>query len=248
MSNDETFAARWHRRKQEARKPGASTPPVLPEQSGIVATGGLEDETDVAQDLPLPTLDDVTPQGDVIAFLHKRIPAELQKLALRKAWGTDPVISSFVEVAENQYDWNVPGGCPGYGPLDPSWDVEKLLAQATGALAPEDEVVARIETGDETADAELQQAESCDIMTQGVGEQAEPVSEPHAAMQHTVCADDNLNSPGHDENHSGELNSPLDQGPISKSKCDTLEETQRVAPHKKVTTHQRRHGGALPPV
>ncbi len=244
MSNDETFAARWHRRKQEARKPGASPPPALPEQSGIVAKGAVGDDAAVAEDLPLPTLDDVTPQGDVIAFLHKRIPAELQKLALRKAWGTDPVISSFIEVAENQYDWNVPGGCPGYGPLDPSWDVEKLLAQATGALAPEDEVATRIET----ADVEMQQAGSCDIPTQGGNEPEELASEPDAAMQHTAHAEDNSNSAGRDESHSAELNSPLDQAPLSTSKCDTVEHTQRVAPHKKVTTHHRRHGGALPPV
>ena len=241
MTDDETFAARWARRKQEARKPASATPSAsLAEQSQI-------DETlvgDSADDLPMPTLNDVTPDGDVIAFLHKRIPAELQKLALRKAWETDPIISSFIEVAENQYDWNVPGGCPGYGPLDPSWDVEKLLAQATGSMPVEQEDEMNVET----AQLESEGDGDCGSLSHADAEQASEAEQSHAAPQHTVHADDASNDAGLDKKHPAEEISSVRYGLIEAPPIDMAQEAQRVAVQQTGAPRHRRHGGALPAV
>jgi hypothetical protein len=87
----------------------------------------------------LPKLEDLTPASDFSVFLRKGVPEELKRLALRKLWTLDPAIRDFVEVAENQYNWNDPHGVPGFGPLDESTDIEKLLAQATGQTPPSPE-------------------------------------------------------------------------------------------------------------
>jgi hypothetical protein len=145
--DDGPFLGRWARRKAEARRPRpqldtrtdasgtarktATDGPVAGDGPVADAPGSTE-----ADDRPLPSLDDITPEGDIAAFLERRIPVELQRLALRKAWASDPTISSFIEMAENQWDWNTPGGAPGWGPLDPGADLEMLLAQATGRGSP----------------------------------------------------------------------------------------------------------------
>jgi hypothetical protein len=162
MSDHETFAARWNRRKLEAKQ-AEQAGVVRPADDELAGPNEGAEFVEPVDEMPLPTLDDVTPEGDVVAFLHKRVPAELQKLALRKAWTSDPVISTFIEMAENQYDWNVPGGVPGFGPMDPSWNVDELLAQAIGAVPVEvkDEVI--------LADAGLESApvdKECDRTTQ----------------------------------------------------------------------------------
>lgn len=240
MTERETFAARWNRRKleakqqqgAEARMPAA---PVTPEGAAL----GDKDPTD---DTPLPTLADITPEGDIAAFLHNRVPAELCKLALRKAWETDPIISKFVEVAENQYDWNVPGGCPGFGPLDPSWDIEKLLAQATGAIpAEEPEQLAEV-CADGAAPA------ACDSLPQSEAVLAADGTHSGAAAQDDLTAD------GLQGQHLKPVTavSPtvLVEGGSDPgaAKVDMFEKTQRLAMHNGPLAYRRRHGGALPPV
>ncbi len=141
----ETFLSRWSRRKRT----GDDTAPVQPKTD---APGRTEKDAAAAQipatgepviDLSkLPKLEDFTASTDITAFLQKGIPDELKRLALRKAWSLDPQIRDFVEVAENQYDWNTPGGAPGYGDLDPGSNLQALLAQATGQSDPTDVVAA----------------------------------------------------------------------------------------------------------
>ena len=134
---DETpFLSRWARRKQEvqqARKDSDSE--SLPPHEAVPHDGA-----ECAEDEPpfdpasLPRIDDLTSESDVTAFLRKGVPEELKRLALRRVWSLDPQIRDFVEVAENQYDWNVSGGVPGFGELAEGTDIEALLAQATGQL------------------------------------------------------------------------------------------------------------------
>jgi predicted HNH restriction endonuclease len=63
----------------------------------------------------------------------------LQKLALRKTWNLDPAIRDFVEVAENQWDFNMPGGIHGlYQDLAEGTDVSVWMAQATQSVFGED--------------------------------------------------------------------------------------------------------------
>ena len=142
MSNDETFLQRWSRlkRKGEAdvaskQEPRGAEPPageVDARPGSKLAADGTETEPlDLTK---LPRLEDITAQTDVRAFLDSRVPAALRNAALQRIWTADPTIRDFIEVAENQWNWNIPGGAPWYGPLEPGTDIAALLAQATGAV------------------------------------------------------------------------------------------------------------------
>jgi hypothetical protein len=119
-TDDETFLARWSRQKRQARAE-APQPPAI--GSGALQvepdTGQPSDEADIeAVIAALPRIEDLTPGSSIAAFLQKGIPIALQQAAMRRMWTLDPQIRDFIEVAENQYDWNIPGGCPGFAPLD----------------------------------------------------------------------------------------------------------------------------------
>lgn len=245
MGDRETFAARWNRRKLESKKVRATTAPDAPsdnegitsvavlrqpnEPLQIAGTNALDAQaTEIAGETPLPLLADITPEGNIAAFLHKRIPAELQKLALRKAWTSDPVISGFVEMAENQYDWNAPGGCPGFGPMDPAWDVEQLLAQATGAL-PKDAIV------DEMAENTSPECAACDKLSQD-GEPMRPTKDADATSSGDLI--DAVSSEGV---------TPVGLSEQGQSpQRDMPEKIQRLLSHEIQPPIRRRHGGALP--
>jgi hypothetical protein len=82
----------------------------------------------------LPPIESISAGTDVSAFLRPGVPAELAQAALRRAWVADPAIRDFVGLAENAWDFNAPGGVPGFGPLRAIDDVERLAAQVMGAL------------------------------------------------------------------------------------------------------------------
>jgi len=52
----------------------------------------------------LPSVDTITVDTDIRAFLKSRVPAELTRAALRRAWSSDPAIRDFIGIAENQWD------------------------------------------------------------------------------------------------------------------------------------------------
>lgn len=65
------------------------------------------------------------------------LPDMPEQAALRRTWLADPVIRDFVEVADNQWDFNDPAALPGFGPL-PSTKVADCVAVRVGqpSLAP----------------------------------------------------------------------------------------------------------------
>jgi Protein of unknown function (DUF3306) len=192
----------------------------------------------------LPTLDDVTPEGDVVAFLHKRVPAELQKLALRKAWSSDPVISTFIEVAENQYDWNALDGVPGFGAMDPSWNVDELLAQAIGAVpaeAKDEVVVAQDEASGAPVDGD------CDRTTQNAAGDCDNSAGGllSAAQQSGELNESALNADQLAGMPDAFVDVPL-QAERVRSTSDVPAQVQRLAVHNIGADRPRRHGRALP--
>lgn len=133
----ERFLGRWARLKQEKAATEVAPKPASPAgqpaeppgaASATVPAGSPAEDTP-----PLPAIDDLTADSDITGFLRKGVSEELQRLALRRIWSLDPAIRDFIEMAENQYDWNVPGGVPGFGEIAPGTDITALLAQATGA-------------------------------------------------------------------------------------------------------------------
>ena len=180
----EGFVARWARLKREKSESGSA----VPEQPSALATaadghGAVSAEasgTATAEaetpELPLPSVDDLTPESNITAFLDKRVPEELRRLAMRRMWTLDPAIRDFIEIAENQYDWNDPNGVPGFGPLPEGTDIEALLAQATGAVKPKAEgyeTDVASTAGQPDAGATVSEAQSGEL----VSSEAVPVSD-----------------------------------------------------------------------
>ena len=133
----EGFLSRWSRLKRGEDQPlpaTGKTPVLEPEPAGANTPVSAEVVPSLIDLTKLPRLDELTSNSDFAAFLQKGVPEELKRLALRKAWSLDPAIRDFVEVAENQYDWNTPGGVPGFGEIAPGTDMKALLAQAIGDM------------------------------------------------------------------------------------------------------------------
>jgi Protein of unknown function (DUF3306) len=133
MSEDR-FLKRWSRRKQEARANAAPPEAVLRDdvQSAPPAIKDEEFEFDLSS---LPPIDSITSATDIKAFLHRGIPQELKRAALRRAWSADPAICDFVGLAENAWDFNDPTAMPGFGPLDCSEaELAALVDRIFGSL------------------------------------------------------------------------------------------------------------------
>ena len=159
MTEPETFLSRWARRKQQAQRdsdaqsdaPGAAPGPAIgtdtptpeveapdAEGSGTEASGAeavaaeatTEGRQEPQLDLStLPPIESIGAGADIGAFLRKGVPLELTRAALRRAWSTDPAIRDFIGIAENQWDFASGSDIPGFGPLEASDDVRRMVAE-----------------------------------------------------------------------------------------------------------------------
>src|SRR3546814_6568509 len=86
---------------------------------------------------PLPSLENLTAESDLTAFLREGVPESLKKAALRKMWLLDPAIRDHVGLAECTWDFNRPGSIPGFGPIGatafaPGFFSRPAIAEAAG--------------------------------------------------------------------------------------------------------------------
>ena len=127
--DDKGFLARWSQRKQEARQPEREAP-----VAGAEVVAAPEAEAPEAFDLSsLPSIEELTSETDITAFLRKGVPEHLRNAALRKSWALDPAIRNYVNPAlEYAYDWNTPGGVPGSSELGAGIDVARMVSQIMG--------------------------------------------------------------------------------------------------------------------
>jgi hypothetical protein len=94
---------------------------------------GIDDKTEPAFDITtLPSLESIGAETDIRVFLQKGVPADLTRAALRRAWTADPAIRDFIEMAENQWDFATGKDLPGFGPLQATDDVRKMVAEIFG--------------------------------------------------------------------------------------------------------------------
>jgi Protein of unknown function (DUF3306) len=145
MSGAENFVARWSRLKRDTAKEVTEADAARPKPDEADATAAHQGSEDAAPTTgrlaepafdvaSLPSIDSITGSSDIRAFLQSGVPVDLTKAALRRAWTTDPAIRDFVGIAENQWDFTDPNAMPGFGPLEATDDVGKLVAQAMGKL------------------------------------------------------------------------------------------------------------------
>jgi hypothetical protein len=139
MTAPETSLSRWSRLKREAVSKGQMAAGQDDTPAGPAGSQKTLPETALGAGLvdaqELPSIDAITIDTDIRAFLNRRVPAELTRAALRRAWTSDPAIRDFVGIAENQWDFNDRTAISGFGPLLESDDIPSLLAQAFGQRA-----------------------------------------------------------------------------------------------------------------
>ena len=135
MSADESFLARWARRKRGATQKAHTGP--TPKKTGDdaapeVAASLPPEETQLLLDpASLPPIESIGAGSDIRSFLSAGVPADLARAALRRAWSADSAIRNFVGLSENSWDFNALGGVPGFGSLTAA-DARRLLARVMG--------------------------------------------------------------------------------------------------------------------
>ena len=161
----ENFLQRWSRRKQSARTSESET--EKPRKAGAgrepspVAAAPEEAALPVFDPASLPPIESITAVSDISVFLAPGVPAEITRAALRRAWATDPTIRDFVGLAENQWDFTRPDGVPGFGSLELTPELRRMVARIVGNAAAEAETLsapaqidqAQIDPVDERGDA-----------------------------------------------------------------------------------------------
>jgi hypothetical protein len=125
----ENFLQRWSRRKQAAEARSGE----VPESAQVEAKPYPDLVAPRAPDLPafdaasLPPIESITATSDIRAFLAPGVPEELLRAALRRAWVTDPTIRDFIGLAENQGDFTKPDTMPGFGSLESTPELRRIV-------------------------------------------------------------------------------------------------------------------------
>lgn len=146
MNDPDNFLSRWSRRKRESV--------AQPEKTGggeasahLVRGRETDPDTPVSESAApsvpefdvgsLPPIESIGADTDISAFMREGVPAALRTAALRRVWSADPTIRDFMGPTENYWDAAGPDGVPGFGDLDPSLDVKRLVSELFGEVAPE---------------------------------------------------------------------------------------------------------------
>ena len=128
MSEPENFLSRWSRRKLESEPSRHDAQRASEARSRLrtrtmrrrdQAERGRKDAKpeEPAFDLTsLPSLESITPETDIRAFLQKGVPADLTRAALRRAWSADPAIRDFIEHRRKSIGLHRPAGHAGLWP------------------------------------------------------------------------------------------------------------------------------------
>ena len=221
MSNDppdEPFLARWSRQKKLAAK-----------RKSPVAEAPSEEDGPAIDPATLPNVQDLTADSDISVFLQKGVPEALRKLALRRMWSLDPEIRDFVEMAENQWDFNKAGGIYGlYQDLEEGSDVSLWLAQAVQSV-PHREQVPDLATPPPTEPA------------------ATPSNAIEIATQHDAAAQANEStSPPQQVPSSQDAAEPCPSDPSQVAEMSAQLSPAAASVQHQAKASRRRHGGALP--
>lgn len=242
MTESDDFLSRWSRRKQDAAKqatlPAQEKPSTEEESEQSHASPRKElpgrrvpdtTKSEPAFDLSkLPSLDSIGAQTDIRMFMQPGVPAALSRAALRRVWSADPAIRDFIGLSENSWDFTAPDAIPGFGPLLPTDDVKKLLAQVFGEDKPESG------EADERAPG---QADVAETEPEHPNSAPQPSQHADASQQITAASDGDaalntkMTERGEDMLHSN-------------NGTDASQQVDEKVPSS--AQSRRRHGGALP--
>jgi hypothetical protein len=172
----ENFLRRWSRLKQAA---GTGTPasaePRPSEQAEAAALPDVDTQSDSPDFDPssLPPIESITAASDIRAFLAPGVPEQISRAALRRAWVIDPTIRDFVGIAENQWDFTRPDEVPGFGSLEVTAELRRMVDQFFGSAAR----LPRAPEPPELSDQESGQGDSDTMETGAVQNVDKPASD-----------------------------------------------------------------------
>jgi hypothetical protein len=117
MANEESFLARWSRRKRGDPETRAAEerPPASP--SSPAETSGTPAGTSSAAETPshpdLPPLETLNKDSDYTVFMQAGVPEAMRQQALRKLWTSDPVLANLDGLLEYGEDFRAAFVNPG---------------------------------------------------------------------------------------------------------------------------------------
>jgi hypothetical protein len=128
------FLHRWSQRKRAAENRAHDDADLSPEDKKTDTNAAAQSDANQPAFDPatLPPIESITATSDVRAFLAPGVPEELTRAALRCVWRTDPTIRDFIGIAENQWDFTKPDGVPGFGSLDLTPELRRMVASLIG--------------------------------------------------------------------------------------------------------------------
>jgi Protein of unknown function (DUF3306) len=153
MSED--FLTRWSRRKRDAVEPeqakgapgdrdvGPENPVPENETSFVEGSEGAKSSepksSEPVFDLEsLPPIESITAATDIRPFLASGVPVDIARAALRRAWSSDPRIRDFVGLADYDWDYHTPGSAAGFGPLEMTDELRRMVARIFGEIGDTD--------------------------------------------------------------------------------------------------------------
>jgi hypothetical protein len=225
--SEEDFLKRWSRRKREVAKAEQADvkPAAVPPAQDAPAAKSTEPEFDIST---LPPIDSITAVSDVTAFLRAGVPADLTRAALRRVWTADPAIRDFVGLAENAWDFTDPNAMPGFGPLEATDEVRRMIADVVRQIGE----TAR----PDSPEAPQEQTEVAENSNDS--NVTTPVNDIDGDSQPTSAEDQRQ------ENHAQILG---DQVMVQSAKEDIAPQHDPTEAQEKPKQLSRRgHGGALP--
>lgn len=128
------FLQRWSQRKRAAENHAPDDADLSPEDKKTATNAAAQSDANLPAFDPatLPPIESITATSDVRAFLAPGVPEELTRAALRRVWLTDPTIRDFIGIAENQWDFTKPDGVPGFGSLELTPELRRMVASLIG--------------------------------------------------------------------------------------------------------------------
>jgi hypothetical protein len=165
--SEESFLQRWSRRKSVAdtRAPEGTEPRFRERTDADTSTparAAAKSETDLPAFDPttLPPIESITAASDIGAFLAPGVPEALTRAALRRVWVIDPAIRDFIGLAENQWDFTKPDSVPGFGSLELTPELRRMVAGLFDNAPEQAEHVAE-RSGEPAPPATASAAEGC---------------------------------------------------------------------------------------
>ena len=226
--SEEDFLSRWSRRKREAEVvktelPDAKADATAKPDDAARAESATEPEPEF-DITTLPSIESITSATDVTAFLRKGVPVDLTRAALRRVWTADPAIRDFVGLAENAWDFTDPNAMPGFGPLEDTENVRRMIAQVIDSIGQKPPV------------ARLEQAEV--VENSSHSNEIEPVRSEEEASGDRLLSEQQQQIDAQSLSNQVMLQSTIEEAAVQRNLTEAQEKPKQLS--------RRQHGGALP--